>query len=155
MRKFFAFIRHYSFPLLIVAAILILAGVYELGRLSVYLAHPELAGAEQAAAVLARVGKLIQLPSGETPTMATINDAASAKKSQPFLANAANGDILIVYPNAQQAFVYRPTANKLIAVGPVNSGATSNIQQPADNAAKPEPITASSTENATTTKTKR
>ena len=40
------------------------------------------------------MGQLIQL-TAETPT---INDAASAKKEQPFLVNAANGDVLIVYP---------------------------------------------------------
>lgn len=145
------FLRRHFFWLLILAAALILAGVYELGRASVYRAHPELASAEQATALLAKIGELIQLPSGEIPTMATVNDATSAKKSQPFLANAQNGDILIVYQNAQQALVYRPSTNKLITVGPVNSGAATNAQQTTNNA----PITASSTENATTTKSKR
>jgi len=53
--------------------------------------------------------------------MAIINDAASAKKEQPFLKNAANGDVLIVYPNAGEALMYRPSSNKLIAVGPVDN----------------------------------
>lgn len=144
------FLRRHFFWLLLLATALILAGVYELGRASVYRAHPELASAEQATALLAKVGELIQLPN-EQPTMATVNDAASAKKSQPFLVNAQNGDMLIVYPNAQQAIVYRPSTNKLITVGPVNSGAATNAQQTTNNA----PITASSTENATTTKPKR
>lgn len=145
----FAFFRRHFFWLLVLAGALVLAGVYELGRTSVYRAHPELAGAEQAAALLAKVGALIQLPN-EQPTMATINDAASAKKSQPFLVNAENGDILIVYPNAQEAIVYRPSSNKLITVGPVDSGTAPSVQQTTNEA----PITATSS-HATSTTSKR
>lgn len=151
IRRAARFIRRHFFWLLILAIVLVLAGVYELGRMSVYRAHPELAGAERAAALLARVGELISLP-GEQPTVATINDAASAKETQPFLANAENGDILIVYPNAREAIVYRPSSNKLIAVGPVDSGTASNIQQTANSA--PITITSTST-NATSTKSER
>ena len=113
-------------PLWMVFIIVILwsVGFYELGRSVVYWQNPGLAGAEQAAQILKRVGALIQLPQNETPSMATINDAAAAQKVQPFLANAQNGDILIVYPNAQTALLYRPSQNKLIAVGPVTSTTT-------------------------------
>lgn len=140
------FIRRYFFPLVLGAAVLALAGVYELGRMRVYRAHPELSSTEQATALLAKVGELIQLPN-EQPTMATINDAASAKESQPFLVNAENGDTLIVYPNAQQAIVYRPSTNKLITVGPVNAATP----------LAPESVseTASSTYVATTTTSKK
>jgi hypothetical protein len=151
MSKLLALIRRYFFPLAILVVALVLFGVYELGRSSVYRAHPELAGAEQASALLAKVGKLISLPAGETPTMATINDAASAKKSQPFLREAENGDILIVYPAAQQAFVYRPAANKLIAVGPVNNAAA----QPQASAPAPTASSSEQATHATTTKSKR
>ena len=155
MNKILAFFRHFSFPLTILAALLILVGTYEFGRTSVYKAHPELASTEQASAILAKVGTLIQLPN-EQPTMATINDATGAKKAQPFLVNAANGDILIVYPNASEALLYRPSTNKLIAVGPVDNSAP---QQTASSGAKPTLTTASSTseqaDNATTTKTKK
>ena len=149
---FLSFFRRHFFWLLILAAAIVIAGVYELGRSSVYRAHPELASAEQATAILAKVGELIQLPK-EQPTMATIDDAASAKKAQPFLVNAENGDILIVYQNAQQAIVYRPSTNKLIAVGPVNNSAPQKVSPQAELV--PATETASSTENATTTKSKR
>lgn len=148
--RLLTFIRKYFFWLLIITAVIILALVFEAGRYSVYRAHPELTSTEQASAILTNVGELIELPS-EQPTMATINDAASAKQQQPFLTNALNGDILIVYPNAGEALLYRPSTNKLIAVGPVNAGAqtgSQTIQQ------LPPPTTAS-TSNATTTKTKK
>jgi hypothetical protein len=142
------FVRRYALWILIIVALVILALVFEAGRYSVYGAHPELSGQEQANAILQKVEQLIQLPTGETPTMATINDAASAKKTQPFLANAQNGDILIVYPNAAEAVLYRPSSNKLIAVGPVNnSGATAaKVEAPASTP------TATSTNHATSTK---
>lgn len=141
IHRIFSFFRRHFFILSILAAILILAGTYELGRTSVYRAHPEITSAEQATAILKKVGELIQLPS-EQPTMATINDAANAKKAQPFLVNAQNGDILIVYPNAQQALLYRPSTNKLIAVGPVNNTPQQQVSfqpapaAPATNATK-------------------
>ena len=78
--------------------------------------------------------------------MATINDAASAKKAQPFLANAQNGDVLIAYPNAQTALLYRPSNNKLIAVGPVNT----ESGEPGGSTTAPTPAPVATTTNETT-----
>lgn len=147
-QRFFRFIRRFFFWICLAAALLLIALAFALGRWSVYSAHPELLGAEQASQILANVGKLIQLPASETPTMATINDAASAKKAQPFLANAENGDILIVYQNAAEALLYRPSTDKLIAVGPVDSGAGApQVQAPA-----PAPAATSTNDKATSAK---
>ncbi|MFZ1074751.1 MAG: hypothetical protein WAN50_00025 [Minisyncoccia bacterium] len=132
-----------------IAVILALGASFWLGRYTVYRTHPELSGAEQAAQILANVGKLIQLPN-ETPTMATIKDAGSAKRGQPFLVNAENGDILIVYQNPPEALLYRPSTDKLINVGPVNDGAaTQTVSQSVP------PATATSTNAATSTKSKK
>ncbi len=114
-------VRRFAVPLGIVVAIILLGSAFEVGRISVYRAHPEFADADQAAALLKKVGQLIELPANETPTLATINDAASAKQDQPFLAAAENGDVLIVYTNAAEALLYRPSTDKLIAVGPINT----------------------------------
>jgi hypothetical protein len=146
-----SFARRYSFPLTIAVAIILLTGTYQLGRASVYRAYPELSGVEQANAVIAKVKELIQLPTDESPTMATINDAASVKKTQPFLTPAENGDILLVYANAQEAILYRPSSNKLIAVGPVNNNAA-----PQAAAAAALPIaTATTTTHATSSATSK
>jgi hypothetical protein len=150
MNRISAFVRRFFIPLIIIAAVLVLAGTYELGRASVYRAHPELSGQEQASAILMKVGALIQLPSGEAPTIATINDAASAKKSQPFLANAQNSDVLIVYPNVAEAILYRPSTNKVIVEGPVDTGQSNSVMPVSTST----PTTASTT-NATTTKSKK
>lgn len=148
IRRIFSFLRRYFLLVVVLTLVLVIVGAYQLGRSSVYRAHPELGSAEQANAILGEVSKLIQLPPGEQPTMATINDATSAKKSQPFLGNAINGDILIVYPTTKEAILYRPSSNKLIAVGPVNSGTVQQVP------IVPQATVASST-NATTTTTKK
>ena len=138
----FSFLRRFWLPLIIVIVLALIAGAFLFGRHSVYQAHPELTGAEQATAVLTKVSKLIELPQGEAPQMATIEDAESVKTVQPFLANAQNGDILIVYSSAQIALLYRPSENKLIAVGPVTN----------DQPAAPTPVIEEpETDNATTT----
>ena len=136
------------------AIVIILLGVsFEAGRYSVYLTHPQLLAQDQASIILQKVGNLIQLPAGETPTMATIKDAAIAKQGQPFLVNAETGDVLIVYQTAQVAILYRPSTDKLIAVGPVNPGAGS---QPAQQLQNVSNQTATSTiKNATTSISKK
>lgn len=144
------FLRRYFRLIFIVVVLALLGLVFWVGRVSVYQSHPELTQTEQANDILVKVGKLIQLPAGETPTMATINDAASAKAAQPFLVNAQNGDVLIVYSGAAQAILYRPSTDKLIAVGPVD---TSGAATPKATVKAPT-VETPATSTATTTKKK-
>lgn len=138
-------------PLCILAVIIGAVVFYQLGRTTVLREHPDFASQEQASLILAKVGALIQLPQGETPTMATIDDAVAAKKAQPFLQNSANGDVLIIYPNAKIAILFRPSTDKLIAVGPVNS----DTQQTAGQVQNASGSTASTTQNANANATKK
>ncbi len=66
-----------------------------------------------------KVGQLILLPN-ETPTVATVSDI-SKLKNQEFFKNAQNGDKVLVFTQAKQAILYRPTINKIIQVGPILS----------------------------------
>ena len=70
--------------------------------------------------VVKQVGKLVVLPSGEQPTLATVSDAAKLQ-GQPFFANAANGDKVLVYNKAKKAILYRPSINKIVEMAPLNS----------------------------------
>jgi len=65
-----------------------------------------------------KVGKLIDVPTDEDPSVATINDVEKLK-DQTFFAKAKNGDKLLVYSKAKKAILYDPTLNKIIEVGPV------------------------------------
>ena len=64
------------------------------------------------------VGKLYNLPRGENPTVVTVKDATKLK-DQPFFKEAKNDDRVIVFAEAKIAILFRPTANKIINVGPV------------------------------------
>lgn len=69
--------------------------------------------------LIKQVSKLTVLPD-ETPIISTLVD--KAKANQPFLANAAEGDKILVYPKAKLAIVWRPSTKKIINLG--------NIQLP-------------------------
>lgn len=70
-------------------------------------------------ALTAQVGKLINLPTDEKPTVATVTDASKVK-DQSFFKNAQNGDKVFIYQKAQKAILYRPSENRIIEVGAVN-----------------------------------
>jgi len=72
---------------------------------------------EEIEKVLKDVGKLILLPTNETPTVATIEDAQALAKDQAFFAEAQNGDKVLIY--SDRAIIYSPERNVLVNVGPI------------------------------------
>ncbi len=70
-----------------------------------------------------RVSRLIVLPEGETPTMATVTDLEKLK-DQPFFSKAKIGDKVLIYTNAKKAILYDPINNKIVEVAPLNIGST-------------------------------
>lgn len=102
------------------------------------LKNPQQVATEQTKAVVDKVGKLIALPSDETPSLATVQDKTKLK-DQPFFKNAVNGDKLLLYIKARKAILYRESSNKIIEVAPINI--TKNQQQ-AGTATTPAPTQA-------------
>lgn len=86
--------------------------------------NPQQAGQDEVKKVVEEVGKLIDLPAGEVPTLATVVDV-SKLKDQPFFQKAKNGDKVLIYTNAQKAILYDPVAKKIKEVGPLNTGSPS------------------------------
>lgn len=91
------------------------------------LSDPQQVAKEASAQLIADVGKLTNLPSGETPTIATVSDA-SKLKSQAFFANAQNGDKVLIYTQAKRAYLYRPSTDKIIEIAPINLGENQSQQ---------------------------
>lgn len=87
--------------------------------------------AAQSKALLARVGKLIELPEGEDPVIAAISDVESLAHEQNFYKDAKNGQKLIVYYGAQKAIIYDEQENILVNVGPVFLKDANGVDQPA------------------------
>lgn len=93
------------------------------------------------AKLVEQVGKLIILPEGETPTIATVTDP-SVLKDQDFFSKAEMGDKVLIYTNAKKVVLYRPSIDKIVEVAPLNIKA---------NDATPTPA-ATSTQKTTTVK---
>ena len=108
--------------LAILAVVAIGAAVYFYSQLSQLRADPQKIAQEEVKSLVVKVGKLIVLPEGEEPTVATVTDP-ELLKDQPFFANAKTGDKVLIYTNARKAVLYNPEENKIIEVAPVSIGA--------------------------------
>lgn len=74
---------------------------------------------QQVKQLVDEVGKLIVLPEGEQPQVATVSDVNKLKE-QVFFSQAKNGDKVLIYAQAQKAILYDPVQKKIIEVGPIN-----------------------------------
>ena len=80
--------------------------------------NPNLLANSEIQKLVEKAGKLILLPKDENPTLYTVTDIEKVK-SQPFFANAKNGDKVLIYSGARKAILYDPKADKIIEVGPL------------------------------------
>jgi len=96
--------------------------------------NPQKIAQQEVQELVSKVSKLIVLPEGETPTIATVSDPEKLKE-QPFFANAKKGDKVLIYTNAKKAILYDPVNNKIVEVAPVNIGGTA---APSPETAAPE-----------------
>lgn len=88
-------------------------------------------------ATIEKVGKLIDLPKGEEPTIATVKDK-DALQDQPFFEASKEGDVVLIYTIAKQAILYRPSENRLIEVAPINIDAAQDAQGEQSTTTTPE-----------------
>lgn len=92
------------------------------------IANPQVVADTELDQILSKMNKLIELPQAERPTLATVTNKEQLTR-QPFFAKAKKGDKVLVYKDAKIAYLYRPSTNKIINVGPVNI-ATPTISTP-------------------------
>lgn len=108
---------------------------------------------EKIQSLLEEVGEKIELPIGETPTIATVTDVTKLE-GQPFFRNAKNGDKVIIYGSTKKAILYRPSTHKIIDIAPINMNADNQgvvspqVVQDASQSANPS-ISPSSTSSST------
>lgn len=67
------------------------------------------------------VSKVVALPEGEDPVVATVTDKEKLK-DQPFFAKAENGDKVLIYGKAKRIYLFRPSENKLLEAAPLSIG---------------------------------
>lgn len=86
-------------------------------------ADPQKEAVKELQSTVATIGKLMVLPTDETPTMATVSDPEKLK-DQPFFIHAQKGDKVLIYTASQKAILYSPSLNKIVEVAPINTGST-------------------------------
>jgi len=77
--------------------------------------------------LLDKVAALINVPTDEQPSVATVSDKEQLV-DQPFFKDAENGDVLVIYTDAKKAILYRESANRIIEVAPIAIDATAGTE---------------------------
>lgn len=103
---------------------------------------PQKVSEEENKKVLEAVGKLVLLPEGEAPTIATVTDPEKLKSEQAFFAKSAVGDKVLIYTGALKAIMYRPSDNKIVEIAPLIIGNPNASPAPA-----PAPAPSESTDS--------
>ena len=112
----------FTFLIIILAVLLLSPSFYfynQNRKLQRFLSDPSLISKAEADKIIAEVGRLMTLPEGEYPTVATVADLEQLK-DKPFFNKAKQGDKVLIYPNAKKAILYDPVTNKIIDVAPIN-----------------------------------
>lgn len=104
--------------------------------------NPEVTAQAEVDRLVTLMSKIIELPEGEQPTVATVLDKDKLK-DQAFFAKAENGDKVVIYTQAQKAILYREGINKIIEVAPIQITQPENSAIPtARPTSTPEPAPA-------------
>ena len=126
-------LQKYAVQILVVVAVVSFgAAYYFYGEYSALKQNPNKLAQEETSKLVVRISKLIVLPEGETPTVATVSDPEKLQ-SQPFFAKAKKGDRVLIYANARKAILYNEESNRIVEVAPINIG------QPTGQSTPPAP----------------
>ncbi len=83
------------------------------------LSNPKESAQNETQTLITQIGRTVELPAGEAPTLATVNDATRLK-NQEFFKDAQNGDKVLIYSKAGKAILYRPSSKKTIQAAPIS-----------------------------------
>lgn len=104
--------------LMIIATLGVLGSYYYYNKYQDIKANPNIIAQKETEELVAVIGKLIELPKNEIPTVATITDKQKLS-NEPFFLLGEDGDKLLAYNNAKLAVLYRPSTNKIINMAPI------------------------------------
>lgn len=122
-------LRQFSIALLTMIAVFgVASSYYFYAKYNSLKSNPNLEVQKETEKVVSTLGKLMELPKDEVPTIATISDKEKLK-DQAFFSTAENGDVLFAYTTAMKAILYRPSTNKIINVAPININQAQDLSQ--------------------------
>lgn len=81
--------------------------------------NPQKVVQEETERIVEKVSRLMVLPEGEVPTIATVSNPEKLK-DQVFFTNAKTGQKLLIYTQAKKAILYDPQTDKIVEVAPLN-----------------------------------
>jgi hypothetical protein len=111
-------------PSVLLAVLIIVIGslgFYFYNKATALKANPNTVAQKEATDIIERAGKLILLPQGETPVIASVTDPEKLR-DQAFFAKAKIGYKALFYQNSGRAYLYDPVANRIIAVAVLSFG---------------------------------
>ncbi|MEI6649804.1 MAG: hypothetical protein WCL23_00020 [Candidatus Moraniibacteriota bacterium] len=100
--------------------------------------------------LVSRIDAVMELPKGETPTLATVTDKTRLS-GQEFFKNAENGDKVLIYESSGKAIVYRPSTGRIMNVAAVNVGNGSVEQKSTESAPQPAAPVSNAPDSSTAT----
>ncbi len=106
---------------LVLVIVLLATSIYFGYQYYILSQDPQAAAQSEVKRLVSEVSRLVVLPEGETPTVATVSDP-EALKAQPFFSGSLKDDKVLIYTKAQKAILYRPSINKIIQIAPINIG---------------------------------
>ena len=113
--------RKLNIMLVVLLLISTMSALYFYSRYTTVKIDPQKIVQDERTALLAQVSRLIVLPTGEDPTLATVSNI-DVLRAQPFFSNAKNGDRVLIYANAKKAILYDPDSDKIVEVAPIIIG---------------------------------
>ncbi len=132
-----------TYAIIVVLVLLIAGGSYvaynkydDLKQENQRLSDPQEAAKSETQRIKNEIAKLIEVPTDEEPTIATVVDPKKLG-DQAFFTNAQKDDRVVIYAQAKKAILYRPSTKRIIEVAPLNIGdnQTTN-KQPASTEAR-------------------
>ena len=81
--------------------------------------NPNLAAEQKNKNLISAVGKLFNVESNETPTLAIITEEEKVRASNEFFARVKNGDAVLFYAQMKKAVLYRPSTNQIVEIVPL------------------------------------
>lgn len=132
------FKKYYSWILLVLFIVSASLASYYYSQLQNSRQNSQAASQEEIKTLVEKVGKLIILPPGETPTVATVIDPDKLR-DQAFFANAQKGFRVLIYTTARKAILYDPVKNIIVEVAPVVIGNPATPPAPAPTPATSVP----------------
>jgi hypothetical protein len=122
-------------PKLIISAVVVLAviigsvcfGAYFYFKYKKAISNPNAAAQDEVKSITDKIGKFMDLPKEEIPSIATVTDTEKLKE-QAFFQNARNGDKVLIYAKSGKAILYRPSLNKVIEAISMPSGSQTDSQ---------------------------